>query len=238
MTEPARSPGAIAPGGSAATQGDPAATPRGSAAAGAVPSWLAAVLRPIYGFRLSYLPLIMVYFAYGALGLIDVTRDMWIKEQLRLSPAELAAIGVWLSLPWTVKMVFGELVDSVPIFGSQRRSYILIGAALTAGGMLTLAGAAGGMLVAHAARAGLFARRPADRDRDADPGRGRRRDVDRGRARVDDAGNARPEQDIRAELGMVQVLGRLALSFGILAVAGVSGGLQASSIARRCFCWG
>ena len=37
---------------------------------------------------------------------------------------------MWLSLPWTVKMVFGELVDSVPIFGSQRRSYILIGAAL------------------------------------------------------------------------------------------------------------
>ena len=31
-------------------------------------------------FRLSYLPLVMVYFAYGALGLIDVTRDMWIKE--------------------------------------------------------------------------------------------------------------------------------------------------------------
>ena len=51
---------------------------------------------------------------------------------------------MWLSLPWTVKMVFGELVDSVPIFGSQRRSYILIGAAATAAGMLTLAGAAGG----------------------------------------------------------------------------------------------
>ena len=35
----------------------------------------------------------------------------------------------------------------------------------------------------------------------------------------------RPEHDIRAELGMVQVLGRLALSFGILAVAGLSGWL-------------
>src|ERR1044072_717596 len=112
----------------------------------AMSPWVAAALRPIYGFRLHYLPLIMVYFAYGALGLIDVTRDVWIKEQLRLSPAELATIGVWLSLPWTVKMVFGELVDSVPIFGSQRRSYILIGAALTAGGMLTLAGAAGNWL--------------------------------------------------------------------------------------------
>ena len=44
-------------------------------------------------------------------------------------------------------------------------------------------------------------------------------------SRVDEAGNARPEHDIRAELGMVQVLGRLALSFGILAVAGLSGWL-------------
>ena len=44
-------------------------------------------------------------------------------------------------------------------------------------------------------------------------------------ARVDTAGNARAEDEIRAELGMVQVLGRLALSIGILAVAGLSGWL-------------
>ena len=30
--------------------------------------WLSALLRPIRGFRLSYLPLAMIYFAYGALG--------------------------------------------------------------------------------------------------------------------------------------------------------------------------
>ena len=44
-------------------------------------------------------------------------------------------------------------------------------------------------------------------------------------SRVDSAGNARPEDEIRAELGMVQVLGRLALGIGILAVAGLSGWL-------------
>src|ERR1043165_180056 len=191
----------------------------------AVPALLSALLRPIYGLRLSYLPLIMVYFAYGALGLIDVTRDMWIKEQLRLSPAELAGIGVWLSLPWTVKMVFGELVDSVPIFGSQRRSYILIGAALTAAGMLTLAGAAGGHLVlaraenAYLVGALLIVIGTLVQDVVADA---MSTEVV---ARVDEAGNDRPEQDIKAELGMVQVLGRLALSFGVLAVAGLSGWL-------------
>ena len=44
--------------------------------------WLSTLLRPVQAFRLIYLPLVMVFFAYGASGTIDVTRDMWIKEQL------------------------------------------------------------------------------------------------------------------------------------------------------------
>jgi len=211
MTESVRSPGATARG--AATE------------APARMAWLAAILRPILGFRLRYLPLILVYFAYGALGLIDVTRDMWIKEQLKLNPSDLASIGVWLSLPWTVKMVFGELVDSVPIFGSQRRSYVLIGAAFTAAGMLTLADAAGAQIVvirderAYVIGALLIVLGTLIQDVVADA---MSTEVVK---RTDTAGNPRPEQDIRAELGMVQVLGRLALSFGILAVAGLSGWL-------------
>ena len=77
--------------------------------------WTDSILRPIQSFRPSYVPVVMVYFAYGSLGLIDVTRDLWIKESLSLTPAELAAIAVWLVLPWTIKMVFGELVDTVPM---------------------------------------------------------------------------------------------------------------------------
>src|SRR5215470_9615376 len=187
--------------------------------------WLSALLRPIRDFRLSYLPLAMVFFAYGALGLIDVARDMWIKERLTLSPAELAGIGVWLNLPWTVKMVFGELVDSVPIFGSQRRSYILIGAALTACGLLTLAGAAGGRLTfAHADQlyvigAMLMVTGTVIQNVVAEA---MSTEVV---SRRDTAGNARPDDEIRSELGMVQVISRLALSAGILAVAGLSGWL-------------
>ena len=189
------------------------------------------MLRPIQGFRLTYLPLVMIYFAYGALGIIDVTRDMWIKEQLTLSPAELAGIGVWLNLPWTVKMVFGELVDSVPIFGSQRRAYVLIGAALTACGMLTLAGTAGGWITFARADhlyilgAMLIVVGTVVQDVVADA---MSTEVV---ARRDAGGNARPEDAVRAELGMVQVIGRLALSAGMLAVAGLSGWL--ASILER-----
>ena len=195
-------------------------------------TWLSTLLRPIRRFRLAYLPLVMIYFAYGALGLIDVSRDMWIKEQLALSPAELASIGVWLSLPWTVKMVFGELVDSVPIFSSQRKAYVLIGATATAAGMVTLAGAAGGwiafMRVDHLYVLGamLIVIGTVIQDVVADA---MSTEVV---ARRDSAGNPRSEEDIRAELGMVQVIGRVALSFGILAVAGLSGWL-ASFLARE-----
>jgi hypothetical protein len=187
--------------------------------------WLSSLLRPIRALRLSYVPLLMVYFAYGALGIIDVTRDMWIKERLTLSPAELASIGVWLSLPWTVKMVFGQLVDSVPIFGSQRRSYILIGAAFTSCGMLTLAGTAGGWIAfvqpdqVYILGAMLIVVGTVIQDVVADA---MSTEVV---SRVDAAGKARSEEEIRAELGMVQVLGRLALGIGILSVAGMSGWL-------------
>lgn len=189
------------------------------------------LLRPIRAFRLRYLPVVLVYFAYGALGLIDVTRDMWIKESLALRPAQLAEIAVWLSLPWTIKMVFGELVDSVPLFGSQRKSYVLLGAALTAAGMLTLAGAAGGWLAIAAPDrlyvlgAMLIVVGVVVQDVVADA-------MSTEVVPRHDSTGERPQHAIRAELGMVQVLGRLALSFGVLSVAGLSG-LLASLFARE-----
>src|SRR6516162_4350362 len=183
------------------------------------PRWLLTLLRPLQAFRRIYLPLLMVYFAYGASGIIDVTRDLWIKEELSLSPAALAGIGVWLNLPWTVKMVFGELVDSVPIFGSQRRSYVLIGAAggwlmfarldhlYVLGALLIVIGTVIQNVVAEAMSTEVVARR-------------------------DTAGEPRAEDEVRSDLGMVQVLSRLALSAGMLAVAGVSGWL-ASFLSRE-----
>jgi BT1 family len=184
---------------------------------------IANLIRPIQAFRLHYVPLLMVYFAYGALGLVDVSQSMWIKESLSLSPSELAGIGVWLTLPWTVKMVFGELVDTVPILGSQRRSYILIGAVCTAAGLITLAGAAGQWLTflsppqLYVFGAMLIVLGTVIQDVVADA---MSTEVV---ARVDAPGKPRPDEEVRAELGMVQVLGRLALSLGILAVAGLSG---------------
>ena len=82
-----------------------------------------APLTPVRAFRIRYLPLLMIYFASGALGITAIAREFWVKQSLTLTAADLAALAVWLTLPWTSKMVFGELVDTVPIFGSQRRGY-------------------------------------------------------------------------------------------------------------------
>jgi hypothetical protein len=191
----------------------------------AEPGRFDSIMRPIRSFRLIYVPVVMVYFAYGALGLIDVTRDLWIKESLSFTPSQLAAIAVWIMLPWTVKMVFGELVDTVPIFGSQRKAYVIIGAALMAAGLIVLAGAAGKWLIfAHADTlyilgAMLMAIGTVVQDVVADA---MSTEVV---ARTDAQGNERPDDVVRTELGMVQVLGRLAVSAGVLAVAGLSGWL-------------
>jgi len=187
--------------------------------------WLQNLTGPIRTFQLSYLPLLMVYFAYGALGLIDVTRDLWIKESLSLTPSQLAGIAVWLTLPWTVKMVFGELVDTVPIFGSQRKSYVIIGAILMAAGLVTFAGAAGHWFNFGRADhlyiigAMLLVIGTVVQDVVADA---MSTEVVQ---RVDEDGQERLDSEVRVELGMVQVLGRLAVSAGVLAVAGLSGWL-------------
>ena len=128
-------------------------------------------------------------------------------------------------LPWTVKMVFGELVDTVPIFGSQRKSYVLLGAVLMAAGLFILAGTAGRWL--HFAKADhlyilgamLIAIGTVVQDVVADA---MSTEVV---SRTDAQGNERSDNDVRVELGMVQVLGRLAVSAGVLAVAGLSGWL-------------
>jgi MFS family permease len=191
----------------------------------AEPSRFDTILRPIRAFRLNYVPVVMVYFAYGALGLIDVTRDLWIKESLSFTPSQLAGIAVWLTLPWTVKMVFGELVDTVPIFGSQRKSYIILGALLMASGLVILAGAAGRWLTflradhLYVLGAMLVAIGTVVQDVVADA---MSTEVV---PRTDAAGNDRPDNTVRVELGMVQVLGRLAVSAGVLTVAGLSGWL-------------
>jgi MFS family permease len=182
-----------------------------------------ALLAPVRAFRLPYLPLLMVYFAFGATGLTAIAATFWIRKSLTWSPAELSALAVWFGLPWTIKMVFGELVDTVPLFGSQRRSYVFAGAGLVAAGLILLAGSAGGWITAispdhiYVIASLMSVTGLVLQDVVADA---MSTEVV---PRTNADGTARPKEEIDRDLGMVQVLGRLALSFGIFAVAGLAG---------------
>lgn len=88
------------------------------------------LLTPIRALRLRYVPLLLIYFAYGSSVFTAIAGSFWVKEELNMSAADLAELGIWLTVPWTVKMIFGQMVDSIKIFGSNRKSYVFIGAAL------------------------------------------------------------------------------------------------------------
>lgn len=184
-----------------------------------------ALLAPVQAFRLAYLPLLMIYFAYGALGITVVADSFWVKKELTLSPAALAQLGVWLTLPWAMKMVFGELVDTVAIAGSRRRAYVFFGASLIAAGLLLLAGAAGRWLTFASPETLYIAAQltivlgVVIQDVVADA---MSTEVV---ARVHPDGTPRDKSEIDHDLGMVQILGRLALSMGAFAVAGLAGWL-------------
>lgn len=187
-----------------------------------------ALVAPIKAFRLTYLPLLMVYFAYGALGLVAVAQSFWEKKGLTLTPADLARLGVWLALPWAIKMVFGELVDTVALMGSRRRSYVYLGASLVAASLVLMAGAAGGWLTfarpdtLYIAASLLAVVGVVLQDVVADA---MSTEVV---PRSGSDGSPRPQADIDYDLGMVQALGRLALYLGILLTARLAGWLAQS----------
>jgi MFS family permease len=179
---------------------------------------------PLRAMRWRYLPMLMVNFASGASALSAVAETFFVKDRLSLSAEALVMVLVWVQVPWSIKPVFGQLVDSVPILGSRRRSYIFIGAGLIAASYVVLAGIAGGW-VTFATPEALYIGASLTtmiglvlQDTVADA-------MSTEVVRRSHKGQRRSEADINAELGIVQVLGRIAFTSGAFAVAGVAGWL-------------
>ncbi|MEK6585652.1 MAG: hypothetical protein AABZ24_04840, partial [Nitrospirota bacterium] len=61
--------------------------------------------------RLSYLPPLMIYVAYGISGLTGIVGTFFVKDYLGLSASFLAALGFWAGIPWALKMPIGHTVD-------------------------------------------------------------------------------------------------------------------------------
>ena len=79
--------------------------------------------------RLSFLPPLMVYAAYGISGLTSIVGTFFVKDYLGLSAEFLAALMFWANIPWALKMPLGHLVDLIWRFKSV---LVFIGAGLIA----------------------------------------------------------------------------------------------------------
>lgn len=101
------------------------------------------IMTPIRALRMRYIPLLLIYFAYGASGFIGIAENFWVKEELNMSAEDLVTLGVWLMVPWTIKMIFGQMVDSIKILGSNRKVYVYIGAGLMSIATILLIGISG-----------------------------------------------------------------------------------------------
>jgi BT1 family protein len=87
--------------------------------------------------RLSYLPPLMVYLAFGFQGITSVVGIFFVKDYLDLSATVLAALGFWAAIPFVLKMPIGHVVDLVWRWKSW---LVFLGAGLIAASYLIMVG--------------------------------------------------------------------------------------------------
>ncbi len=88
-------------------------------------------------FHLSYLPPLMVYLAAGVSSLTSIVGIFFVKDYLSLSSAVLASLSFWIAIPWSLKMVFGHLVD---LFWRAKNLILFSGAVLIASSLFIIIG--------------------------------------------------------------------------------------------------
>ena len=179
------------------------------------------ILTPVLAIKARYIPLLLIYFAYGSSVFTAIVESFWVKNSLNLSAEALVALGVWLTVPWTIKMIFGQMVDSIPIFGSSRKAYVVIGALLLTTGIFLMIGLIQESYLLSSFKKGnvyIFASvimvvGYVIQDVVADT---------MSTEVVDRTGS---QEEIEHELAMIQVLGRLSLGIAIFIVSGLGGWL-------------
>jgi hypothetical protein len=87
--------------------------------------------------RLSFLPPLMVYLAYGISALTGIVGAFFIKDYLGLSAVFLAGLGFWVMVPWALKVPVGHLVD---LFWRYKAGLVYLGALLVACSLLIMVG--------------------------------------------------------------------------------------------------
>lgn len=179
------------------------------------------LLTPVRALKVRYIPLLLIYFAYGSSVFTSIAGNFWVKKELNLSAEDLLALSVWLTVPWTIKMIFGQLVDSVSIFGSNRKVYVFIGAILITISTLMLIGVVGNhallsayskehiYIIASVIGVVGFVMQ----------------DVVADTMSTEVVDRTQSKEEIKKELAMIQVLARLSLGFAIFVMGWLGGEL-------------
>jgi len=87
--------------------------------------------------KLSYLPPLMVYAAFGVSGLTGIVGVFFVKDTLDLSAEFLAALLFWAGIPWALKMPVGHVVD---LIWRRKAALVWLGAAMLAASLLIMVG--------------------------------------------------------------------------------------------------
>ncbi len=87
-----------------------------------------------------YLFFAINYFAQGMGGLAYEPVSYYLKDSLGLGPAQAAAFVAWMTLPLTIKPLFGLLTDFLPWAGKRRGPHLVAVSLLTSLAWLLLAG--------------------------------------------------------------------------------------------------
>jgi MFS family permease len=85
----------------------------------------------------------LVYFCQGIgqhVGLISQPLQFFFKQALGLNPAQVTEYLAILTIPWTIKPLYGLVSDFIPLFGYRRKTWLLVTNALAASGFLWLFG--------------------------------------------------------------------------------------------------
>lgn len=70
---------------------------------------------------------LMSYFLIGLSDLANVAGTFFSKDIITLPPSDLISVGIWSSLPWSIKLLFGSYIDKFELFGNHRKSYMILG---------------------------------------------------------------------------------------------------------------
>lgn len=76
---------------------------------------------------LRILPILTIYFLIGFAAIDAVTSTFYVRDMVPLGSDQLIEIGIWMGLPWSIKLVFGSIIDNFYILGNNRKSYIHLG---------------------------------------------------------------------------------------------------------------